>query len=83
MLRGDTHDYYILVLVSVEQKSATMAGFVSRHEVMAISEKTLDLKKGHFIPNTNVALDADNHARHRDSLHNAEDDLVGMIKNAC
>ena len=66
--RGDTCDYYVLVLVDVENKTAKIKGYIPKNEMQTVSKKTLDLKKGECIPDTRVLLDADNHARHKDDL---------------
>ncbi len=78
--RGSIFDYYVLVLVNAEYKTGEIVGFVSKDEMEQISDKTLDLKKGQCIPNTKVPLDADNHARHKDHLHNSEVEWIDLIK---
>ena len=80
--RGSTFDNYVLVLVNEDARTVEVAGFASKKEMETISTETLDLKKGQCIPNTQVPLDADNHARHKDDLHNSEEDWVNLIKNS-
>ena len=78
--RGDTYDYYVLVLVDVENKTAQIAGYIPKNEMQTVSKKTLDLKKGECIPDTSVPLDADNHARHKNDLFNSEDDWKSLVE---
>lgn len=78
--RGSVFDYYVLVLVDTEQKTGKIVGFVSKEEMEKSTDETLDLKKGQCIPNTPVPLDADNHARHKDHLHNSEEEWVELLK---
>ena len=78
--RGDTCDYYVLVLVNEKKRTAQIAGYIPENEMQTVSEKTLDLKKDECIPNTHVSLDADNHARHKNDLFNSEDDWKSLVE---
>ena len=78
--RGDTYDYYILVLVDEKKQTAQIAGYMPKNEMQTVSKKTLDLKKGECIPHTPVILDADNHARHKNDLFNSEDDWKSLVE---
>ncbi len=79
--RGDTYDCYVLVLVNEEKRTAQIAGYILKNEMLTVSEKTLDLKKGESIPKTGVTLDADNHARHKDDLLNSEYDWKSLVES--
>jgi hypothetical protein len=78
--RGDTYDYYILVLVDEKKQTAQIAGYMPKNEMQTVSKKTLDLKKGECIPHTPVILDADNHARHKNDLLNSEDNWKSLVE---
>ena len=67
--RGDVYDYYILVTVNKDLKSGTVKGFV-RKENLSDAQKTVLLKKGDYLPNTNTILDADNHGIKQENLNN-------------
>lgn len=71
--REDIYDYYILVLIDKDSGGGEIAGFAEKDEIIQPNKETLLLKKGQKIPNTNTTLDADNHARHRENLHNSEE----------
>jgi hypothetical protein len=77
--RDEVYDYYILVTIDKDCKSGTVKGYASKEEILNDS-KTQYLKKGEFIPGTNTVLDADNHARHSNDLHNSEEDWNKLIK---
>ena len=79
--RGDTYDYYILILIDRDLKSGVVKGFVDKDKIINRNEQTLLLKKGEFIPNTSTPLDADNHARHVDNLRNTEEDWKEFVKS--
>ena len=79
--RGDTYDYYVLVLVNEKKRTAQIVGYIPKNEMQTVSEKTLDLKKGESIPKTGVTLDADNHARHKDDLLNSEYDWKSLVES--
>jgi len=72
--RGDLYDYYILVLIDKNFKGGMIKGFASKNEIIKPNSQTLLLKQGELIPKTYTTLDADNHARHSDNLHNSEED---------
>jgi len=78
--RGDTYDYYIFILVDEKKGTGWIKGFVSKEEMLQVDDKTLDLKKGDKIPKTYTSLDAANHARHIDNLHNSEEEWVELLK---
>ena len=78
--RGDTYDYYVLVLVNEKKRTAQIAGYIPKNEMQTVSKKTFDLKKGECIPDTSVPLDADNHARHKNDLFNSEDDWKSLVE---
>jgi len=78
--RGDVYDGYILVLVDEDFKGGVVKGFASKEEIINPNDKTLLLKQGEFIPNTKTILDADNHARHSDNLHNLIEEWIELIK---
>jgi len=78
--RGDLYDYYILVLIDKDFKAGVIKGFASKDEIIKPNDKTLLLKQEEFIPNTSTSLDADNHARHSDNLHNSEEDWEKIIR---
>jgi hypothetical protein len=79
ILRGETYDYYILVTVSEDYKSATIRGFATKNEILSDSN-TLKLKKGELIPGTKTILDADNHARHEKFLHKSVEEWKELIQ---
>jgi hypothetical protein len=78
--RGDIYDYYILVLVNRDLKSGIIKGFASKEEILN-DINTYKLSKGDFIPGTGVPLDASNHARKMDFLHNSKEDWIDFIRN--
>jgi len=78
--RGDTYDYYILVLIDEDFKSGIVKGFADKDEILSENDQTLLLKKGEIIPNTNTPLDADNHARHINNLKNTEEAWKNLIQ---
>ena len=79
--RGDIYDYYILVLVDKDLKSGKIKGFVRKNEIIQPAEKTLLLKQDNFIPNTQTPLDADNHARHIENLHNSAKEWGELVNS--
>ena len=74
------YDYYILVLIDQDFKGGIIKGFASKDEIIKSNSQTLLLKQGELIPNTYTTLDADNHARHSDNLHNSEEDWKEFVK---
>lgn len=77
--RGDLYDFYILVTITKDFSSGTIIGYATKEEILSDS-KTFKLKRGEPIPRTSTALDADNHARHSNDLHNSEEDWKKLIK---
>jgi hypothetical protein len=71
--RGDKYDYYIFVTIDKEMKSGNIRGFAKQDEILNDSDTRI-VKKGDLIPGTQTTLDADNHIRHVNNLHNTEDD---------
>ena len=79
--RGDSYDYYILVLINEDFKEGKINGFAYKKEIIEPNKETLFLQKGEFIPYTSMVLDADNHARHSDNLHNSEKDWIEFARD--
>lgn len=77
IIRGDVYDYYILIVVAKDFKSAKVMGYAAKEEILEDSN-TLRLKKGEKIPDTETILDADNHARHSRYLHNSEIEWIKL-----
>jgi len=77
--RGDLYDYYILVTVDKDFTEGTLMGWASKDEILN-DPKTLKLKRGKPIPRTETPLDADNHARHSNDLHNSEEDWSRLVE---
>lgn len=69
--RGEVSDMYIFVLVAENFTSATIKGYATKEEITGEDKHTLHLRRGECIPRTTTPLDADNHARHADHLHNS------------
>jgi len=78
ILRGEVSDYYVLVLIERDMKKGDVKGFAWKEEIINENEKTLLLKKGELIPNTNTSLDADNHSRCMENLHNSIWDWIKL-----
>lgn len=72
--RGDKYDFYFLVLVDKDFRSAEVAGFAAREKIFKIEGDTLLMRKGECIPNTSTVLDADNHGIMKDNLSCSEED---------
>jgi hypothetical protein len=79
ILRGDVYDYYIFVLINADGKSGTIKGFAKKDEIVEPNDQTLILDTGDLIPGTYTRLDAKNHARHMNDLHNLESDWAGLV----
>ncbi|MBT6774493.1 hypothetical protein HOA91_03920 [Candidatus Woesearchaeota archaeon] len=77
--RGDLYDYYIFVTINKNLKSGEVQGFATKDEILN-DVNTLKLTKGQNIPNTETILDADNHARKKNYLHNSEEKWINLIK---
>lgn len=77
--RGATYDYYVFITVDKDFGAGTVKGFATKQEIVE-DDKTLKLRKGDPIPGTKTLLDANNHARHAENLHNSEKDWLMMIK---
>jgi hypothetical protein len=77
ILRGDVYDYYIFVTVDEDFSSGTVKGFATKNEILN-DANTLKLTKGDKIPRTETILDADNHARHSNYLHNSEKEWLKL-----
>ena len=80
ILRGDVHDYYILILMNKEMNGGIVAGYATKEEIVDGDQHTLRLEKGEPIPGTRTELDADNHARHKKYLHNSLTEWVSLSK---
>ncbi len=80
ILRGDVYDCYILILVNREMNGGNVAGYAKKEEIVNGDRHTLRLKKGETIPGTGTKLDADNHARHKNYLHNSVADWISISK---
>ena len=76
--RGEISDYYILVTVDEDFKSGAIKGYATKKEILN-DENTFKLKKGEVIPNTSTKLDANNHARHANNLHNTEKEWTEIL----
>jgi len=79
--RGNIFDYYILVLVDEDFKSATIKGYATKDEIILPNVKTLRLRQGEPIPGTRTALDANNHGRRAEDLHNTLPEWEDLISN--
>ena len=79
--REDVYDYYILVLINEDCTGGKVAGYATKNEIVDNKDgNTLKLKKGENIPHTSISLDANNHARHKDNLHNSENDWIKLVQ---
>jgi len=76
--RGEVYDYYILVLIDEDYKGGRIKGFAFKNEIIIQNPNTLLLKQGDCIPGTQTELDADNHGRREQYLHNTEEDWVAL-----
>ena len=43
--RGDTYDYYVLVLVNEKKRTAQIAGYIPKNEMQIVSKKNIGLEK--------------------------------------
>jgi len=78
--RGDVYDYYILVVIDENFKAGRVKGFAKKSEIIQSNKETLILERGDFIPKTQTKLDAKNHARHTDNLHNKVEEWRELVQ---